>query len=180
WKNQVVDVTKSYDDMNPKIKKRKKEPTISHPPEVTMSPNIQLIDAPPAETRPSSSATPVVPQLAQSISAAWIIQVANITAQNNTRLTSLIELIPDMIKRAIEKALATIYNTVKDLEKRQLQPDLSIFDAPLMEDEALEDKREERDENSPSSHAPAGEEAEIAAMTMKTATTTQSKEAEDG
>ncbi|MCD9646777.1 hypothetical protein HAX54_036934 [Datura stramonium] len=80
----------------------------------------------------------------------------------------------DMIKRAIGKALSPVHIKILDLEHRvselegigakealaalkadmskvktniqQLQPDLSIFDAPLLEDEVFKDEGAETDE----------------------------------
>ncbi|MCD9560339.1 hypothetical protein HAX54_018958, partial [Datura stramonium] len=134
WENQVMDITKIRDDMNPKKKKkRKREPMISHASETTVGIDSQA--------------------------------VANMTMQNNTRLTSLIEHIPNMIKRAIDKALAPVHIKIQDLEHRvselegigtrealavlkadMSKPDLSIFDALLLEDEVFEDERAETDE----------------------------------
>ncbi|MCD9558666.1 hypothetical protein HAX54_016194 [Datura stramonium] len=110
----------------------------------------------------------------QTLSVARMVQIANMTARNNTKLSSLIEHIPEMIKRAIDKALAPVHIKIQDLEHRvstlegicageaiptlradmskvkgdvqQLQPDLSIFDAPLPEDDDFEDERAEKDE----------------------------------
>ncbi|MCD7446287.1 hypothetical protein HAX54_000097 [Datura stramonium] len=142
WANQVV--TKIQDDMNPKLKKRKREPVVPH---------------------------------AFEIATGIESQVANMTARINTRLTSLIEHMSDMIKRAIDKALAQVHIKIQDLEHRvselegigarealaalkadiskvkkdvqQLQPDLSIFNAQLPEDEVFENEREEIDEEEP-------------------------------
>ncbi|MCD9638128.1 hypothetical protein HAX54_021862 [Datura stramonium] len=47
-----------------------------------------------------------------------MVLVENMTTQNNTRLTSLIKHIPDMIKRAIDKALAPFHIRIQDLEHR--------------------------------------------------------------
>ncbi|MCD9558885.1 hypothetical protein HAX54_016569 [Datura stramonium] len=41
----VVDIMKIQDDMSPKMKKRKKEPTVSHPPEATMSHDTHIVNA---------------------------------------------------------------------------------------------------------------------------------------
>ncbi|MCD9558593.1 hypothetical protein HAX54_016037 [Datura stramonium] len=71
-----------------------------------------------ADAQPTSSDTPVAPQLAQSISVAQMVQVENMIAGNNIRLTSLIEHMPDMIKRAIDKALAPVHIKIYDLENR--------------------------------------------------------------
>ncbi|MCD7465934.1 hypothetical protein HAX54_002153 [Datura stramonium] len=48
----------------------------------------------------------------------YLEKVENMTAQNNTRLTSLIEHMPNMIKRAIDKALAPFHIKIQDLEHR--------------------------------------------------------------
>ncbi|MCD7450861.1 hypothetical protein HAX54_008719 [Datura stramonium] len=93
-----------------------------------------------AEAKLLNSDTPVVPQSAQSISATRMVQVANMTAWNNTRLTLLIGHMPDTIKRAIDNALAPVHVKIQDLEHR---PDLSIFDAPLLEDQGFDDERVE-------------------------------------
>ncbi|MCE5166641.1 hypothetical protein HAX54_023280, partial [Datura stramonium] len=93
-----------------------------------------------AEAQPSTSDTLSETQLTKSISVARMVQVANMTAQNNTRLTLLIEHIPDMIKRAIDKALAPVPCPNSRL------PDLSIFGVPLPEDVVFKDERVETDE----------------------------------
>ncbi|MCD7472033.1 hypothetical protein HAX54_012859 [Datura stramonium] len=76
WANQIVDITKIQDEINPKLKKRKRAPVVAHAFETDMG-----IDS----------------------------QVVNMAAQNNTRSTLLIEHMPDMIKRVIDKALAPIH-----------------------------------------------------------------------
>ncbi|MCE5165657.1 hypothetical protein HAX54_011386 [Datura stramonium] len=74
------------------------------------------------------------------------------TAQNNTRLTSLIEHMFDMIKRAIDKTLAPVHIKIQDLEHRVSELDgigareaLAAFKEDMRKDEDLEDEREETD-----------------------------------
>ncbi|MCD9639204.1 hypothetical protein HAX54_023582 [Datura stramonium] len=169
WGNQVLEIIKIQDKMNLKMKKRKREPVVSHAFETDMG-----IDS----------------------------QVANMTVQNNTRLTSLIEHMPEMMKRAIKKDLALVHFKIQDLEHtvskledigarealavlkadmskvkidvQQLQSNMSIFDAPLPKDEVFEEERAEIDEEDleeeqvgagPSSRAPVGEDAATTATT---------------
>ncbi|MCD7469835.1 hypothetical protein HAX54_009142 [Datura stramonium] len=82
---------------------------------------------------------PMVPHASETAKAR-MVQVENITTRNNTRLTSLIEHMPNVIKRAINKAVAPFH------VKIQLHPDLSIFDAPLPKDEVFEDEKVETNE----------------------------------
>ncbi|MCD9640857.1 hypothetical protein HAX54_026565 [Datura stramonium] len=63
WANQVVDITNIQDKMNPKLKKRKREPMVSHPSETTMGVHLQAVDKLVVDASPSSFATPVAPQL---------------------------------------------------------------------------------------------------------------------
>ncbi|MCD7461477.1 hypothetical protein HAX54_046207 [Datura stramonium] len=86
WTNQVLDITKIQDEMNPKLKKRKRVPVVCHVSETDMGINSQM--------------------------------VTNMTAWKITRLTLLIEHMPDIIKRAIDKALAPFYVKVQVLEHR--------------------------------------------------------------
>ncbi|MCD7462844.1 hypothetical protein HAX54_049456, partial [Datura stramonium] len=94
WVNKVLDIKKIQDETNPKMKKRKWEPIVSHPSEATMFHDIQMMDAPSVETLPSSSTTIVTPRLTQSISKA------------------------PMIQRSIDKALALVHNRIQDLDHR--------------------------------------------------------------
>ncbi|MCE5167158.1 hypothetical protein HAX54_039908, partial [Datura stramonium] len=43
--------------------------------------------------------------------------VANMTARNNTKLTALIEHIPEMIKRAIDMTLSLVHTSIYNLEE---------------------------------------------------------------
>ncbi|MCD7446757.1 hypothetical protein HAX54_015661 [Datura stramonium] len=88
---------------------------------------------------PSSSAPPVAPQPMQTLSAARMVHVANMMARNNTKLTSLIEHLPKMIKRAIERALTPIHIKIQDLEHRFLTLEGNV-------DDDFEDERVETDE----------------------------------
>ncbi|MCD9639938.1 hypothetical protein HAX54_024931, partial [Datura stramonium] len=165
---------KIQDEMNPKLKKRKREPLVAHASETEMGIDSQVEHTHAAEAQPLTSDTPIAPQSAQSMSTTQMVQVANMTARNNTKLTLLIEHISDMIKRAIDKALALVHVKIQYLEHRvsklegigarealavlkadmskvkidvqQLHPDLNIFDAPLPEDECFEDERVESNE----------------------------------
>ncbi|MCD7461479.1 hypothetical protein HAX54_046209 [Datura stramonium] len=92
--------------MNPKLKKRKREPVVSHASKTDMHVNYQVVHDHIAEAQPSRFDTPVAHQSARFISTTRMVQVANMTTWNNTRLTSLIEHMPDMIKIVIDKALA--------------------------------------------------------------------------
>ncbi|MCD9645446.1 hypothetical protein HAX54_034355 [Datura stramonium] len=68
--NEVVDITKIKDELNLKLKKRKREPVVSHPSDTVVGINSQAVHDHIANTQPSSSASPATPQLDQSISAA--------------------------------------------------------------------------------------------------------------
>ncbi|MCD9641413.1 hypothetical protein HAX54_027588 [Datura stramonium] len=88
------------------------------------------------EALSSSSAPPIAPRPIQTLSASRMVQFSNMKARNNTKLTSLIKYMPEMINRTIDKALAP------------LQLDLSIFDAPLLEDDGRPESKgvdEDRD-----------------------------------
>ncbi|MCD9640543.1 hypothetical protein HAX54_025902 [Datura stramonium] len=59
---QVLDIIKIQDEMNPNMKKRKRDPLVSHPSETTMDVHSQAVDELVANAPPPSSATPVAPQ----------------------------------------------------------------------------------------------------------------------
>ncbi|MCD7456473.1 hypothetical protein HAX54_031869 [Datura stramonium] len=170
----VLNITKIQDEMNPKLKKRKREPVVAYVFETDLGIYSQMV------------------------------QVANMTARNNTMLTSLIEHIPNMIKRVIDKALAPVHVKIQDLEHRiyelevigarealamlkaemskvktdvkQLQLDLSIFDASLLEDEcSMDDVTAQMVDVGLSFQALAGEESD----TAETTTLAQFEEAKD-
>ncbi|MCD7449184.1 hypothetical protein HAX54_050068 [Datura stramonium] len=146
WRSgSVLDITKIQDERNPKLKKRKRVPVDAHDFETNLGINSQVQHAPAAEAQPSTSNTPVAPQSIKSISVSRMVQVANMTTWNNTRLTLLIVHMTGMIKRAIDKALAPVHFKIQDLEHR-LYPDLRIFDVPLHEDEVFEDDSIEKNE----------------------------------
>ncbi|MCD7464755.1 hypothetical protein HAX54_053371 [Datura stramonium] len=96
-----MDISKIQDEMNPKLKKRKRESVASYPSGTTMDVNSQATDHLVVDAPPSFPSTLVAPQPDKSISTAQMVQVANMPAWNNTRLTSLIEHMTDMIKRDI-------------------------------------------------------------------------------
>ncbi|MCD7455516.1 hypothetical protein HAX54_028500 [Datura stramonium] len=101
------------------------------------------------------------PERFLSLVSCW---VAKMTAQNNTKLNSLIEHILDIIKRDINNTLAPVHPLIQNLEQReiiaalladigrvkwdiqQIQSDLNIFNTPIPEEEDLEDERVETDE----------------------------------
>ncbi|MCD7462535.1 hypothetical protein HAX54_048720 [Datura stramonium] len=157
------------------------EPVVAYVFEIDLGIDSRVEHSQATEAQPSTSDTPVAPQL-----------------------TLLIEHMPDMIKRAIDKALAHVRVKIHDLEHRvseiegigarealavlkpdMSKPNLSIFDALLPEDEDFEDERVETGEEDPeddhmvgaglNSRAPAGEESE----TTETTTLAQSEEAKD-
>ncbi|MCD7461144.1 hypothetical protein HAX54_045370 [Datura stramonium] len=72
-----------------------------------------------------------------TFSVAQMVQVANMMARNNTKLSSLIDHMPEMIKRAIDKALAPVHIKIQDLEHRV---------SALEEDDDFEDERAETNE----------------------------------
>ncbi|MCD7453542.1 hypothetical protein HAX54_021277 [Datura stramonium] len=101
--NQVVDITKIQDEMNSKMKKRKCEPIVSQPSEEAIGLDSQTVDEPSVETLSSSSATP---ELEHRVST-----LEGIGA-----------------KKAIVVLKVDISKVKGDVQ--QLQPDMSIFDAP--------------------------------------------------
>ncbi|MCD7446229.1 hypothetical protein HAX54_048427 [Datura stramonium] len=125
--------------MNLKLKKIKRELVVSHASEIAMGIDSQEVHDHVADAQPSSSAMQLHPS--------WRSHML------------------EMIKRAIDKALAPVRRKIQDLEhgvselegigvrdalaalKADMsKPDLSIFDAPLPEDDVFEDERAETDE----------------------------------
>ncbi|MCD9640856.1 hypothetical protein HAX54_026564 [Datura stramonium] len=75
------------------------------------------------------------------------------TTRNTTRLTYLIEHMPDMIKRAIDKAFAPVHSKIQDLEHRVSKLEgtgardaLAMLKDDMSKDEVFKDKRAEIDE----------------------------------
>ncbi|MCD7449848.1 hypothetical protein HAX54_001890 [Datura stramonium] len=83
WANQVMDIINIQDEMNSKLKKRKRDPIITHISKVAMAldpytrDDIAIEISTPASTKTlsSSSGTLVAPQPTQSFSGAQMIQV---------------------------------------------------------------------------------------------------------
>ncbi|MCD7462826.1 hypothetical protein HAX54_049425 [Datura stramonium] len=61
WANQVVVITKIQNEMNPKLKKRKREPLVPHLSETMGNTTIDTSTQASDEALPSSSAPPVAP-----------------------------------------------------------------------------------------------------------------------
>ncbi|MCD7446227.1 hypothetical protein HAX54_048425 [Datura stramonium] len=196
WANQVIDITKIQDEMNPKLKKIKRELVVPHVSKTSMGIESQVVHDHVADAQSSSFDTPVAPSQ-PSVVAAWM------------ELEHRVSELEGVGTREALAALKAGMSKVKT-DVQQLQPDLSIFDAPLPEDEVLEDERAETNEEEleeehvkkeldeerqvematqrsmddvialmvgagPSSCAPVGEDV----YTIENTTTTQSEEAKD-
>ncbi|MCD7465408.1 hypothetical protein HAX54_001244 [Datura stramonium] len=65
---EVLDITKIQDEMNHKLRKRKREPVVAHISEIEMGIESQVQHSQAAEAQPSTSdSTPIAPQSAQPL-----------------------------------------------------------------------------------------------------------------
>ncbi|MCE3215582.1 hypothetical protein HAX54_002873 [Datura stramonium] len=152
--NQVLDITKIQDEMNPKIKKSKKEPVVANVSETNLGIDTQLEHSQAAEAHNSTFDTPSATPSTQPISIARMVQVAITTTRNNTRLTLLIEHIPNMIKRDIDKDLALVHVKIQDSEHRISELEgigareaLAMLKADMSKEERIETDEEELEDN---------------------------------
>ncbi|MCE3216309.1 hypothetical protein HAX54_006075 [Datura stramonium] len=127
--------------MNPNLKKRKWELVVAHDSKTDLGIGSQVEHTQVVEAQPSTSDTPSVTQSTQSIFAARMVQVANMTAWNKTRVSNLEGI-------GVREALAALQDDMSKVntDVQQLQLDLSIFELPLPEDEVFEDERVKTDE----------------------------------
>ncbi|MCD7462905.1 hypothetical protein HAX54_049613 [Datura stramonium] len=144
WVNQVVDITKIQDEMNPKLKKRKKELVVSHTSGTTMDVHSRAVDELIVDAMPSS-ATLVAPQLDQSIFILRIVQRAIDMALSllHIKIQYLEHRVYELEGIGVRDALEALKPDMSKVKTNvhQLHPDISIFDALLPEDEAFEDER---------------------------------------
>ncbi|MCD7457943.1 hypothetical protein HAX54_036630 [Datura stramonium] len=130
------------DEMNPKMKKRKREPTVAHVSETELGIGSQVEHTQAADAQPLTSDTPSATQSTQYTSAT---RCSSSSLRPNSRLGDRISKLEGIDVREALAALKTDMSRVKT-DFQQLQPDLSIFDAPLPKDEVFEDERVDTDE----------------------------------